>query len=51
MRTFEIPREAWVDQLNAFTTMHEGWLVSLVLADVLTTALLKLQLDARVAAP
>jgi hypothetical protein len=29
MRTFEIPREAWVDQLNAFTTMHEGWLVSL----------------------
>ena len=29
MRTVEIPREAWVQQLNEFTAIHEGWLVSL----------------------
>ena len=29
MRTVEIPREAWVEQLNEFTAIHEGWLVSL----------------------
>ena len=29
MRTFEIPREAWVHELNEFTMVHEGWLVSL----------------------
>ena len=29
MQTFEIPREAWVHHLNEFTTIHEGWLVSL----------------------
>lgn len=29
MRTVEIPREAWVRQLNEFTAIHEGWLVSL----------------------
>jgi hypothetical protein len=27
--TIEIPRETWVDQLNEFTTLHEGWLVSI----------------------
>lgn len=29
MRTLEIPREAWVNRLNEFTIIHEGWLVSL----------------------
>ena len=29
MRTIEIPREAWTDELNRFTSAHEGWLVSL----------------------
>jgi hypothetical protein len=29
MRTVEIPREAWVQRLNEFTAIHEGWLVSL----------------------
>ena len=29
MRTVEIPRETWVEQLNEFTAIHEGWLVSL----------------------
>jgi uncharacterized protein DUF5335 len=29
MRTVEIPREEWVQRLNEFTAMHEGWLVSL----------------------
>jgi hypothetical protein len=29
VRTAEIPREAWVRQLNEFTTIHAGWLVSL----------------------
>ena len=28
MLTVEIPREAWVEQLNEFTAIHEGWLVS-----------------------
>ena len=28
MRTFEIPREAWIEQLNAFTIAHDGWLAS-----------------------
>jgi hypothetical protein len=29
MQTIEIPREAWVQHLDEFTTIHEGWLVSL----------------------
>jgi hypothetical protein len=29
MPIFEIPRERWRDELNAFTMTHEGWLVSL----------------------
>ena len=29
MQTVEIPREAWVHRLNEFTSIHEGWLVSL----------------------
>lgn len=29
MKTVEIPRDAWVHRLNEFTTIHEGWLVSL----------------------
>jgi Family of unknown function (DUF5335) len=29
MRTLEIPREAWVDRLNEFSTTHEDWLVSI----------------------
>ena len=29
MQTIEIPREDWVRQLNEFTNIHEGWLVSL----------------------
>ena len=29
MRTVEIPREAWVQRLNEFTSIHAGWLVSL----------------------
>ena len=29
MRTVEIPREEWVQRLNEFTAIHEGWLVSL----------------------
>ncbi|HEY5617048.1 MAG TPA: DUF5335 family protein [Vicinamibacterales bacterium] len=28
MRTIELPRETWVDGLNAFTIAHEGWIVS-----------------------
>jgi hypothetical protein len=29
MPTIELPREGWVEQLNAFTTAHEGWTASL----------------------
>jgi hypothetical protein len=29
MQTIEIPREDWGRRLNEFTTIHEGWLVSL----------------------
>jgi hypothetical protein len=29
MRTFQVPREAWVEELNRFTIMHEGWLATL----------------------
>jgi uncharacterized protein DUF5335 len=29
MRMLEIPRESWVDRLNAFTRAYEGWLVTL----------------------
>lgn len=29
MQTLEIPRGAWAHRLNEFTTIHEGWLVSL----------------------
>jgi hypothetical protein len=29
MQTVEIPREDWAHRLNEFTTIHEGWLVSL----------------------
>ena len=36
MPTVEIPREDWVRQLNEFTNIHEGWLVSL---DILSTEL------------
>jgi hypothetical protein len=36
MQTIEIPREAWVPRLNEFTTVHEGWLVSL---DILSAEL------------
>jgi hypothetical protein len=32
VRTVEIPREAWLRQLNEFTAIHEGWLVSLGVA-------------------
>jgi hypothetical protein len=28
MRTFEILRTAWVERLNEFTAVHDGWLVS-----------------------
>ena len=28
MRIIEIPRETWIDQLNAFTIAHDGWLAS-----------------------
>jgi hypothetical protein len=28
MKTLEIPRAQWTDQLNDFTRIHEGWLVS-----------------------
>lgn len=36
MQTVEIPRDAWVQRLNQFTVIHEGWLVSL---DILSTSL------------
>jgi hypothetical protein len=29
MPVFEVPRDEWNDELNTFTTAHEGWLVSL----------------------
>jgi Family of unknown function (DUF5335) len=29
MQTIEIPREHWAHGLDQFTTIHEGWLVSL----------------------
>ena len=29
MQTVEIPRNAWAQALNAFSAIHEGWLVSL----------------------
>jgi len=29
MQTIEIPREDWGHRLNEFTTIHEGWLISL----------------------
>ena len=29
MRTVEIPRAEWVQRLNEFSAVHEGWLVSL----------------------
>jgi hypothetical protein len=29
MPTIELPRESWVERLNAFTTAHEGWAASL----------------------
>jgi len=28
MSTVEIPKGAWSERLNQFTTIHEGWLVS-----------------------
>jgi hypothetical protein len=28
MPTIELPRETWVDRLNAFTMAHEGWTAS-----------------------
>ena len=34
MRTIEIPREEWVQRLNEFSLIHDGWLISLdVLGD------------------
>ena len=33
MRTAELPREAWVQQLNEFSAIHDGWLVSLDVLD------------------
>ena len=29
MTVFEVPREHWVGELDAFTLAHEGWLASL----------------------
>jgi hypothetical protein len=29
MPTIELPRESWVERLNAFTMAHEGWMASL----------------------
>ena len=29
MVTVEVPRETWVERLNAFTLAHEGWIASL----------------------
>jgi hypothetical protein len=29
MPAYEIPRDAWIRELNEFTARHEGWLVSL----------------------
>ncbi len=29
MQTIEVPREAWVERLDRFGAIHEGWLVSL----------------------
>ena len=29
MRTIEIPPEAWASTLDAYTAVHEGWLISL----------------------
>jgi len=29
MQTVEIPRQSWVRQLDEFSAVHEGWLVSL----------------------
>jgi hypothetical protein len=29
MRAIELPREGWVERLNAFTITHEGWTASL----------------------
>ena len=29
MPTIELPRDTWVDRLNAFTMAHEGWMASL----------------------
>jgi hypothetical protein len=28
MRAIELPRETWVDRLNAFTIAHEGWMAT-----------------------
>lgn len=36
MRTVEVPQQEWVRTLNEFSTIHEGWLVSL---DVLAPTL------------
>lgn len=29
MPVFEVPRERWFDELELFTSVHEGWLVTL----------------------
>jgi len=34
MPAIELPRETWVDRLNAFTMAHEGWMVSLEVFDL-----------------
>ena len=33
MQTVEIPRNAWTTTLDEFSTIHEGWLVSLDVLD------------------
>ena len=33
MPTFQIPRSEWPRQLNEFTAIHEGWLLSLEVLD------------------
>jgi hypothetical protein len=38
MQTVDIPREAWTKTLDGFSTVHEGWLVSLDVLDSTTGA-------------
>ena len=36
MQTVDIPRSAWITTLDEFSTVHEGWLVSLDVLDAAT---------------